>query len=152
MELKRPTYFHVTAEVVCSFEMVKDPLGYPYQCTFQLGGVSRRWTSEDFNELFEMPLGISRLENGAFNANRFWREITGEIGDYKIRQARASSIKNPVLRYTDRVLSNTLFARSEGSVVSRGELYALWCMLNGVQFNVGAYFIAQLHRFRTIGF
>lgn len=64
-----------------------------------------------------------------FNPREFWRVIyRGPFGDsapYQSRNAKAKLIRNPTVRYIEKILANMIFARTEDGSTPNDELYCL---------------------------
>ncbi|CAA0822981.1 Unknown protein, partial [Striga hermonthica] len=69
----------------------------------------------------------------SFNANDVWSLIaetpTHPAPRYIPKSTKATSIRNPVLRFLQKVVASTIFARGEMGGCSLRELTAIWCML-----------------------
>lgn len=88
----------------------------------------------------------SRLENirpQNYDSDQFWLQITGKR-DYSSKNAKASKIHNPVLRYLHRVMACTIFGRGEPGTVRADELFLLWAMMHKCQVNTGYYLLSHL--------
>ena len=61
---------------------------------------------------------------------------------YDPRQAKATDICNPSIRYLQRLLANIVFGRNDSQNVCRkGELFLLWCALSGTHVDIGAFIL-----------
>ena len=57
--------------------------------------------------------------------------------EHAVGNAKSSSIRNPVLRYLHRAMTQLMFARVDGGSVSQTELNVMWCLLNKKGFDYG---------------
>jgi len=74
----------------------------------KIGGQLQLNTNE-FNEMVGCE-DVPAVEHADFHAGEFWRSISGRQGHYNSNTAKVAFIRNFVIAYMDRILSNTLFA------------------------------------------
>ncbi|CAI9259207.1 unnamed protein product [Lactuca saligna] len=88
---------------------------------------------------------------GNFNGHHFWHQITDEP-QYSSYSSKASSIIHPCLHLAHRVLTCTIFFRSEVGQISKAELFFLWCMTreNGPRPDFASFFFTKCYNLMTM--
>ncbi|KAL8459692.1 hypothetical protein ACS0TY_036983 [Phlomoides rotata] len=151
------TYIPLVLEFLTSLRVERAPgSNYPVAFTFRLGNRERRMTTPALNGMFGCPRGEGGslfMKKETYNQITFWRELTDAphlVPDpYSPSTSRPSAIRNPSMRYMERILAHSVFARAEAASVIQDELYVLWCLRHGVFFDLGAYFILQCEKITT---
>ncbi|CAI9265702.1 unnamed protein product [Lactuca saligna] len=121
------TYVEPTLEFLATF----NPEEEAQTVTFQMLGEKRSLPHRVVNALMGAPVDNLYYQQDPwpenFNEHYFWQQITNEP-QYSSSSSKASSIIHPCLRLAHRVLTCTIFARSEVGQISKAELFFLWCM------------------------
>ncbi|KAJ9544667.1 hypothetical protein OSB04_024374 [Centaurea solstitialis] len=109
---------------------------------FRMFNVERYLTDEQLLDIFGFRRPSISRRHGTFcptdriapyfHATSFWRALTGSNEEFDSRHARACLIRHPVMRLAQRILSSTLFARTDTGIVPKYELYVLWAMTDPV--------------------
>lgn len=126
---------------------------FPTSMSFCLGGERRAMTTAIVNQALGTPRRADRgnfMKKSRYDATSFWESITNggltPVPVYGLRHAKASFIRNPAIRYVEKILSQTLFARSEGGAINTDELYCLWCFQKKVKFDCGAMLMLTIEK------
>ena len=76
-----------------------------------------------------------------FNPNVFQKEIMDSLINYNPSQSKSSAIKSPALKYMHRFIAFSILGRKESTcVVTKTDLFYLWCMVKGSRVNLSAWF------------
>lgn len=112
------TYQQLTLEFLSSFQQktVKVPKGQVTGVWFRMFNREYYKTLDEFGAFFGLPKGGNVLYYNS-DPSMVWGQITGS-NDYNPQSSKASRIQNPVFRYLQRIMANTIFGRhdSQGTV------------------------------------
>ncbi|KAL6526911.1 hypothetical protein OROGR_016001 [Orobanche gracilis] len=135
MTQKWATYRSLTLEFFSTLVVRHDPISHePSALIFRLNNQDRRLTILELENIYHLKTG------GEYHVNRFkcenyWRsmvEFPGSGPQYYVpKAAKGSSLRNPVLRYLHKVITNTIYGRKETGPITLRELYILTHMLDG---------------------
>ncbi|CAI9288965.1 unnamed protein product [Lactuca saligna] len=145
------TYVEPTLEFLTTF----NPEEEAQTVTFQILGEKRSLPHRVVNALMGAPVDNLYYQQdpwpGNFNEHYFWQQITNEP-QYSSSSSKASSIIHPCLRLAHRVLTCTIFARSEVGQISKAELFFLWCMTreNGPRPDFASFFFTKCYNLTTM--
>lgn len=144
---KTPTSKRATLEFLSSLKVHVFPLASSGESsiTFQLFNNIHTWTLEQLNAAFGLPSGGPRVTPQRWSVEKLWRVISVE-SNYDSSLSSLLSTRHPALRYTLKVLSNTIFGRQEGSKVRQDDLFMLEHMLHASPIDTGAFLINQMQR------
>ncbi|KAL8517030.1 hypothetical protein ACS0TY_015313 [Phlomoides rotata] len=153
MVIKKPTYRELTMEVLSTIVVSYDNDNVPEGMSFRLGNQDRYLTRFELNNIFHTPNyhGNDGYHNiNSFDSQSLWRSLARKSKTdrpfFDPSHSKASLIRSPVFRYIQRVLANTIFARSEVGSVRKEELYLIHCMIHNKPVNMAIYLINQLAR------
>ena len=73
-----------------------------------------------------------------------WEDMSVDMQRYDPSRSRSSFLEDPSARYVQRLLAYSYSGRKDSSgIISRPELFFLWCMKNGFKVNLGCWLAAQ---------
>ncbi|CAI9270866.1 unnamed protein product [Lactuca saligna] len=145
------TYVEPTLEFLTTF----NPEEEAQTVTFQILGEKRSLPHRVVNALMGAPVDNLYYQQDPwprnFNEHYFWQQITNEP-QYSSSSLKASSIIHPCLCLAHRVLTCTIFARSEVGQISKAELFFLWCMTreNGPRPDFASFFFTKCYNLTTM--
>ncbi|CAI9297302.1 unnamed protein product [Lactuca saligna] len=145
------TYVEPTLEFLTTF----NPEEEAQTVTFQILGEKRSLPHRVVNALMGAPVDNLYYQQdpwpGNFNEHYFWQQIINEP-QYSSSSSKASSIIHPCLRLAHRVLTCTIFSRSEVGQISKAELFFLWCMTreNGPRPDFASFFFTKCYNLTTM--
>ncbi|KAL2895233.1 NADH-quinone oxidoreductase subunit F [Bienertia sinuspersici] len=112
------TFRELTLEFLSSFQQntVKIPKGQLPGVRFRMFNREFYKTIDEFGDFYGLPRG-GNVNYYNSDPSMVWRQITGS-NDYNPQSSKASRIQNPVFRYLQRLMANTIFGRhdSQGTV------------------------------------
>lgn len=139
-QTRESTYRRLTLEFLSSVS-VKATRETPERdsgtITFRLGNENHSITLTRLNSIFGFPDAGTRNPPESYNRDSFWYAITDEWL-YEPKKAKASSIRNPCLRYAHKVMAHTIFGRGDTGGVRSDELALLWCMVRQHRMNMNS--------------
>lgn len=94
---------------------------------------------KDLGETLRLPVfGPGEVPHG-FDFVNFWASISGHH-DYTTSKSKASKILNPIFRYIQKALTDTMFGRGNStSVTFQMELFFILSMVNNELLNASAF-------------
>ncbi|KAK7299947.1 hypothetical protein RJT34_10778 [Clitoria ternatea] len=152
--IRHPVYREPTIEFLATFSVIHGNDQTPVHVSFQLNGRRYMMSLAEFNIGldFETKESVQTLEyknalqakSCDFSDTQFWTELTGGGSQYNSRQSKSSSIRDPILRLMHRWIAHTIMARKESTgVVTRQDIFLLWCMVHGHRCNAGRFLLAH---------
>lgn len=141
------TYGPITLEFLSSFSVTGGENAF---VSFRIFNHRIVKTLPAFNKLLKLPTDGPRKVPLDWIPQTLWAQITTHGDQYRPSSSKAANIYNPVFRYLQRLLANTIFARGESTGTCReSELFFLHCMLEGTPPDTGFFLAKQLQRVGT---
>jgi len=119
-----PTYYHLTIEFMSTLQVKKESKWVSYLGDILVGQCVEREGSPGFlNECFgcpPCPNHQSFYEGGGFNQQEWWSSLVNdgtERAVYVPSASKGTAIRNPVMKYLEKIVSNTILGRFEGGSV-----------------------------------
>ncbi|WCJ37847.1 hypothetical protein M5689_018946 [Euphorbia peplus] len=159
VEIEEPAYRELTLEFLATFshnKKVVDP-NEEGKYSFRLMGHFQTPSLNNLNQLlgFIDDEDINSEEYKSqftevpkdFDMHEFGHGITGE-DNYDGSSSKSSAIADYSLRYMHKIITNTLFARTNQATVPQADLTALWSMTTGRKMNLGYWFGEYMTAFK----
>lgn len=136
-----PTHRRMMLEFLSTLKIVKQKeTPKIHMIEFQLDNRALQLTMEELNGIYGSSTHGIYLEPAEFYRNRFWNLITNAEGPQHNTKFDGRTNKvSPVFRYILKVLANSTFARKESGSVTMGELFMIWCGLQGLPFDLASH-------------
>ncbi|KAL1559790.1 hypothetical protein AAHA92_10094 [Salvia divinorum] len=132
-----PSYRRLTLEFLSTLHVHHNRRSRnPERIEFCLGNRRHEFTMAELCEIFHC-FDPHEDEDYEYDYSDVWMAFTSQGEDYASGLAKSSAIRNPVLRYLHRAMTQLLFARIDGGGVSQTEIDVIWCLLNKKGFNFG---------------
>ncbi|XP_020273363.1 uncharacterized protein LOC109848329 [Asparagus officinalis] len=151
--LHRPTYRRLTLEFLSSLVVDANDSVAGGRLIFRFFNKCYVISMAKFNRLLSLPEQGLRKPPREWDPATFWRAITCEregranVRPYEPSKNKASQIYNPVFRYLQRLMANTIFGRGESVSVFRDtEVFLLYCLVNRMVVDVGYFLAKQLEK------
>ena len=142
---KWPSFRKYTLEFLSSLKVTKDRRqNFPLSIDFRLGNRWHSLTMEELSGIFHC-FDPNPEEDNEYEFSEVWGAMTNEQ-EHAAGYAKSSSIRNPVLRYLHRAMTQLMFARIDGGSVSQTELNVMWCLLNKKGIDYGTLFTYYVDR------
>jgi len=148
-----PTYQALTAEFLSTLQVKKNRNGYPISIPFQL---DNQWRSKVLVDTLNGYMGCPSFHfhnhfyaGGSFNQQNWWNKLVNngtELPDYIPSASKGTAIRNPVMRYLEKIVSNIVLGRYEGGSVGEKQSYLMYCLYNELNVNMAAYFVQHAER------
>ena len=159
VQIRCPSFHELTYEFLTTFNLDKSVTDVSHEGTISFRLMNREFGmsitefsvacgfyTEEYTDSVDYDNSYTGFPSN-FNPNAFWREITDSPINYNPSQSKSSVIKSPALKYMHRFIAFSLSGRKESTgVVTKTDLFYLWCMVKGSRVNLGswfAYFIDQ---------
>ena len=141
-----PSYWRLTLEFLSTLKVNKDRrTRVPESIDFRLGNHNHTFTMEDLCEVFQC-YNPNLDEEVEYAYSDMWRAMKFEGEDFMPAYAKSSSIRNLILRYPHRAMTQLMFARTDGWSVSQAEMDVIWSLLNKKGINFGILFTIYVDR------
>ncbi|KAJ4826341.1 hypothetical protein Tsubulata_037593 [Turnera subulata] len=80
-----------------------------------------------------------------YDDQKAWEELIGSDASYDSTNSSSTNIRDPFFRYMQYVLSHSInYRESNRNVVSKDELFRLWCMKNHRPINTSCFLLWRL--------
>lgn len=157
-------YENFTYEFLSSIIFTKDRMNFDnlnHRISFRLMNIDYKMSLQHFcDEMSFANTGFihdswdQSLKPVDYQPATFWEHITN-LRQFNTRSNKASHIHNPVLRYLQRVMTCTIWGRTELRNTRTDELFMSWAMLNNHLVNTCFYLLDYLshdgNRFDSTG-
>ncbi|KAL3614331.1 hypothetical protein CASFOL_042405 [Castilleja foliolosa] len=123
---KSPGFRETMLEFITTFKK-----GVTGNMTYRLNGVERELKENEVTWLFGID-GHGRVGeyDEDYDLGNFWNYLTGgNPGSFE--RLKASRIHDDEVYVAYKFLAHVILNKDEASIISKPELYALWCMMNG---------------------
>ena len=134
-KMSAPTYKRLTLEFLSSARknLVEDEDGDSVvELSFQVFGRQYKLNHNQINALFSIDSEHGFITNprsecaNNYDENSWWRELTGDDGDFFSASAKSSAFHHPAIRIMSRLLIYALFSKGATGALSGTELGGLW--------------------------
>lgn len=133
-------YRGLTLEFLSTFQLIKSN-GAPSRISFQLGNEPRELTIDELDEILGCPQGGAYAGGLEFNPTRMWERChfrgVEEIAGYDSRRSKAASLRNPVIRLTQRAFGFTFLGRENVGFCRSNELLLIQGALTNISLSLG---------------
>ncbi|RHN74170.1 hypothetical protein MtrunA17_Chr2g0307271 [Medicago truncatula] len=146
-------YENFTYEFLSSIVFTKDMMNFDnpnHKISFRLMNIDYEMSLQHFcDEMSFANAGFIRdswdqsLKPVDYQHANFWEHIT-DLRQFNTRSNKASNIHHPVLRYLQRVMTCTIWGRTELGNTRTDELFMSWAMLNNHPVNTCFYLLDYL--------
>ncbi|KAL3619608.1 hypothetical protein CASFOL_034520 [Castilleja foliolosa] len=123
---KRPGFKSIMLEFITTFK-----IGVTGNMTYRLNGEELELKEDEVTRLLGID-GHGRVgqHDEDYDLGTFWNYLTGgRPGNYS--RIQASRIHDDEVYVAYKFIAHVILNKDESSVISKAELYALWCMMNG---------------------
>ncbi|KAL3633388.1 hypothetical protein CASFOL_022915 [Castilleja foliolosa] len=123
---KSPGFREIMLEFITTFKE-----GVTGNLTYRLKGVEYELKENEVTRVFGID-GHGRVGryDEDYDLGNFWNSLTGgNPGSFE--RLKASRIHNDEVYVAYKFLAHVILNKDEASIISKPELYALWCMMNG---------------------
>jgi len=111
---------------------------------FRLHNTNYTLVLAELNAIFGFLSGGERRYPRIFNEHAFWCRLS-TASQFVSPDSKESYIHHPCFRYAHRLLTHTLFARGDSTIVVRkSKLLFMWSMVNDFHLDLGAWLACQL--------
>ncbi|WCJ21165.1 hypothetical protein M5689_003342 [Euphorbia peplus] len=155
-EINEIAFRECTLEFLSTFKIdaaIKDPADSK-KYKFRLMGIDMSISLNSLNVYLGVvsskdvvkPEFQSRLRDfdPKFKAKSFWTELTGQK-EYNASDSKSTFLQTHSMRFIQRYLASSLFARYSQSNMPKNDLFVVWCMLNKKPINVGHWLATYLN-------
>ncbi|KAL3652336.1 hypothetical protein CASFOL_002017 [Castilleja foliolosa] len=123
---KRPGFKSIMLEFITTFK-----IGVTGNMTYRLNGEELELKEDEMTRLLGID-GHGRVgqHDEDYDLGTFWNYLTGgRPGNFS--RLQASRIHDDEVYVAYKFIAHVILNKDESSVISKAELYALWCMMNG---------------------
>ncbi|KAL3620042.1 hypothetical protein CASFOL_034954 [Castilleja foliolosa] len=123
---KRPGFKSIMLEFITTFK-----IGVTGNMTYRLNGEELELKEDEVTRLLGIDgHGREGPHDEDYDLGTFWNYLTGgRPGNYS--RLQASRIHDDEVYVAYKFIAHVILNKDESSVISKAELYALWCMTNG---------------------
>ena len=159
LAISQPAFVELTREFYSTFEFnlparytVETPnvihfrlMGHEFDFSITQFNLAFGFVTREYSETREYAESAGDYVEPFLSAYReVWEDMSVDRQRYDPSRSRSSFLEDLNARYVQRLLAYSYSGRKDSSgIISRPELFFLWCMKNGFKVNLGCWLAAQ---------